>query len=208
MNKITHLFIFDLKLLRYLYIFPFLFYGLSFFLILLFGERFDDPFMPYISVQGLAVPMAGWHLVFIYNSVFEEGSKETLIRYYRKNIIFDITRHFLLHGIFISLLTSLTISLKGIDFFSGVLFVHLLMLYIFFLLIGIAILSATESLDITLAIIAAYTFIEVITQGTFMPWPHLFIFEEPVNNLSLYLTFFSLMAGIIYSIIQLWVKFK
>jgi hypothetical protein len=208
MTKLIHLFKFDIKLLRYLYSFPFVAYALCVLLMLTFGSRSDDPFMPYIVVQGIAVPIAGWHLVFLYNSLYEEGARETLIVYYRKVLVIDIIRYALLHAIFISLLVGLTAWINGPDFFTSTLIVHLIMLFIFYQIVGIAVLSAIYSLDITLAIVATYTFMEVVTQGTFMPWPHLFIFEEPISDFWTGLTLLSLGAGILLSAIQLWRKFK
>ncbi|MDQ0341091.1 hypothetical protein J2S00_003935 [Caldalkalibacillus uzonensis] len=208
MTKFIHLFTFDIKLLRYLYFFPFVTYVLCALFMFITGARSDDPYMPYIFVQGIAVPLAGWHLIFLYSSLYEEGAKETLIVYYRKVLITDIIRYSLLHGIFISLLVGLTTWINGPDFFTGTLMMHLILLFIFFQMVGLAILSATNSLDITLAIVATYTLVEVVTQGTFMPWPHLFIFEEPIRDIQLGLTFLSLGAGILLSTTQLWWAFK
>jgi hypothetical protein len=207
MNKLIHLFKFDIKLLRYLYSFPFVAYALCVLLMLSFGSR-SAPFMPYIVVQGIAVPIAGWHLVFLYNSLYEEGARKTLIVYYRKVLVIDIIRYALLHVIFISLLVGLTAWINGPDFFTSTLIVHLIMLFIFYQIVGIAVLSAVQSLDIALAIVATYTFMEVATQGTFMPWPHLFIFREPIGDISIQLTFLSLGVGILLSAMQLWRKFK
>lgn len=208
MTKILHLFTFDIKLLRLSYSFPFVAYALCVLLMLTVGARSDNPFTPYIFVQGIAVSMAGWHLVFLYNSLYDVGAEETLIVYYRKILIIDIIRYALLHAIFISLLVGLTVWMNGQDFFTSTLIVHLITLFILYQIVGIAILSATNSLDITLAIVATYTFMEVATQGTFMPWPHLFLFEEPFSDTWLRLTFLSLGAGILLSAIQLWRKFK
>ncbi|WP_243292180.1 hypothetical protein [Bacillus sp. FJAT-47783] len=208
MAKLIHLFKFDIKLLRFLYGFPFVAYLLCVLIILVFGGKSDDSFLPYVAVQGIAVPMAGWHLVFLYSSLFEEGAKETLISYYRRVLIIDITRYAIMHAIFISLLASLTAWINKPNFFNSTLIMHLIMLFIFYQIVGIAILSATESLDISLAIIATYTFMEVVTQGTFMPWPHLFIFNEQTGDIWLILTFLSLGVGIISSALQLWMKFK
>lgn len=208
MTKLIHLFTFDIKLLRYLYSFPFLIYALTVLLMLTVGARTGDPFTPHIFVQGIAVSISGWHLIFLYNSLYEEGAKETLIVYYRKVFPLDILRYSLLHAIFISLLVGLTILINGSDFYTSTLIVHLIMLFIFYQIVGLAILSATNSLDITLAMVTTYTFMEVATQGTFMPWPHLFIFEEPIDDIWIRLTFLSLGTGIILSAIQLWQKFK
>jgi hypothetical protein len=208
MNKLVHLFKFDIKLLGYLYSFPFVAYALCILLMFVFASRSNEPFMPYIVVQGIAVPIAGWHLVFLYNSLYEEGATEALMFYYRKVLMIDIIRYAGLHGIFMLLLVGLTAWINGPDFFTGILIVHLILLFLFYQMIGVAVLSIVQSLDVALAIVATYTFMEVATQGTFMPWPHLFIFREPIDDISTRLTFLSLGVGILLSAIQLWRKFK
>lgn len=208
MNKLIHLFIFDIKLLRYLYSFPFVAYALCVLLMLTVGARSDSQFTAYIFVQGIAVPMAGLHLIFLYNSLYEEGARATLLVYYRKVLIVDMIRYAFLHGIFILSLVGLTIGMNGLCFFNSTIIIHLIMLFIFYHIGGLAILSTTNSLDITLAIMATYTFMEVATQGTFMPWPHLFLFVEPMDDIWLRLTFLSLGIGILLSVVQLWQKFK
>ncbi|MBB5356341.1 hypothetical protein HNR43_002325 [Anoxybacillus mongoliensis] len=208
MNKLIHLFKFDAKLLGYLYSFPFVIYVLCMLLMLSFAARSNDPFMPYIVVQGIAVPIAGWHIVFLYNSLYEEGATETLLPYYRKVFFIDIIRYAALHGTFVFLLVGLTVWLNGTQFFTVPLIIHLMMLFIFYQIVGLAVLSAVRSLDVALAIIAMYTFMEVATQGTFMPWPHIFIFREPVDSISMFLPLFWLIIGVFLSIVQIWRTFK
>ncbi|GIW50571.1 MAG: hypothetical protein KatS3mg080_1182 [Anoxybacillus sp.] len=208
MNKLIHLFKFDAKLLGYLYSFPFVIYVLCMLLMLSFAARSNDPFMPYIVVQGIAVPIAGWHIVFLYNSLYEEGATETLLPYYRKVFFIDIIRYAALHGMFVFLLVGLTVWLNGTQFFTVPLIIHLMMLFIFYQIVGLAVLSAVRSLDVALAIIAMYTFMEVATQGTFMPWPHIFIFREPVDSISMFLPLFWLIIGVFLSIVQIWRTFK
>ncbi|MFS0647055.1 hypothetical protein [Siminovitchia sp. 179-K 8D1 HS] len=208
MARLIHCFKFDVKLLRLSYSFPFAAYALCVFLMLSAGTRSDDPFLPYIFLQGIAVPMAGWHLLFLYSSLYEKGAEETLLFYYRRMLPVDIIRYMLVHGLLVSLLAGLAAWINGPDFFSGTILVHLAMLFIFYQIIGVALLSATNSLDVTIGIIVSYTFMEVVTQGTFMPWPHLFLFEEPFHAFWLRLTFVSLGVGILYAIVQLWWKFN
>ncbi|MBE2912230.1 hypothetical protein [Anoxybacillus flavithermus] len=208
MNKLIHLFKFDAKLLGYLYSFPFVIYVLCMLLMLSFAARSNDPFMPYVVVQGIAVPIAGWHIVFLYNSLYEEGATETLLSYYRKVFFIDIIRYATLHGMFVFLLVGLTVWLNGTQFFTVPLIIHLMMLFIFYQIVGLAVLSAVRSLDVALAIIAMYTFMEVATQGTFMPWPHIFIFREPVASISMFLPLFWLIIGVFLSIVQIWRTFK
>ncbi|AXM89903.1 hypothetical protein CI793_12250 [Anoxybacillus ayderensis] len=208
MNKLIHLFKFDIKLLGHLYSFPFVIYVLCMLLMLSFHARSNDPFMPYIVVQGIAVPIAGWHIVFLYNSLYEEGATEALFFYYRKVLITDIIRYVTLHGTFAFLLVGFIVWINGTKFFTVSLVIHFILLFIFYQIVGLAVLSAVKSLDVALAIIAMYTFMEVATQGTFMPWPHIFIFREPVDSISMFLPLFWLVIGIFLSVAQIWRTFK
>lgn len=120
----------------------------------------------------------------------------------------DILRYMILHAIFLIILVFFIIKINGLEFFSSILSTHLFMLFVLYQIVGIALLSSTKSLEISLGIIATYTFMEVVTQGTFMPWPHLFIFEEPLQDIWLLLTFVFLGLGILLSGVQLWREFK
>ena len=132
MAKYFHLFAFDIKLLGYLYSFPFMAYGLCIVLMLTVGNQSNSPFLPYVFLQGIAIPLAGWHMVFLYNSLFEDGAEETLIVFYRKTLIIDLIRYAILHAIFIFLLVALIAWMNGPDFFTITLTLHLILLFIFY----------------------------------------------------------------------------
>ncbi|WP_078557270.1 hypothetical protein [Bacillus alkalicellulosilyticus] len=208
MNKLIHFFRFDIKLLGYMYIIPFSTYLLCVFIMLYMSMKSESPYMVYVALQGIAVPIAGCHLILLYSNVFEIPAEETLVYYYRKVLLYDIIRYGVLHFIFILLLVGITLWLNGISFLTPILIIHLIMLFIFYQIFGLAILCFTRNLDITVALLATYTFIEVITQGTFMPWPHVFFFEEPNSLVLITLTFLSLIIGIICSVVLLWKRFK
>ncbi|MFC0299080.1 hypothetical protein [Geobacillus jurassicus] len=200
-KTIIHLFRFDRRLLGSLYVFPFLVYGLCVALMLVFAARSDEPFLPYTVVQGIAVPIAGWHIVFLYSHLYEEGAKEALLWHYRKTVVIDLLRHAVLHGGCLLLLVIVTLWINGTAFLTAPILVHLFLLFLFYQLIGLAMLSVFRSLDVALSVIAVYTFMEVATQGTFMPWPHLFLFQAPTDSLSLLLPILWLGAGIVISVI-------
>ncbi|KLR72102.1 hypothetical protein ABH20_18215, partial [Geobacillus sp. T6] len=92
-KTIAHHFSFDRRLLGRLYWFPFLVYGLCVGLMAVLSARSDEPFLPYTVIQGIAVPIAGWHLVFLYRHLYDEGAKDALVWHYRKAVVFDLVRY-------------------------------------------------------------------------------------------------------------------
>ncbi|KJE27757.1 putative membrane protein [Geobacillus kaustophilus] len=200
-KTIAHHFSFDRRLLGRLYWFPFLVYGLCVGLMGILSARSDEPFLPYTVIQGMAVPIAGWHLVFLYRHLYDEGAKEALLWHYRKAVVFDLVRYAVLHGGCIVLLVAAVIWIHGTMFLTAPVLVHLFLLFSFYQLIGLALLGVFGSLDVALSVISVYTFMEVVTQGTFMPWPHLFLFQAPADSLSLLLPMMWLGAGIVIAAI-------
>ncbi|GIO22092.1 hypothetical protein [Oceanobacillus sp. J11TS1] len=201
MNKIKHHFQFDIRLLKGIYMLPFIGYLIA--LLLMVLSYPEGSYLPYIFLQGIAIPAAGLHLVFLYTPIYEEGATDTLLHYYRRNLVNDLLRYSLLHGVFILFLTGLLVLVKGVEFLDLIKVMHLFLLFLFYQVIGISILTIVKSLEITIAIYAIYTVTEVVTLGNFLPWPHLFLFEEPFYDIWLFLTFFFLVVGIILSIVQL-----
>ncbi|GIN72624.1 hypothetical protein J14TS2_30990 [Bacillus sp. J14TS2] len=206
MNKLKHHFQFDIRLLKGIYIIPFVGYLLTLLLMLLSYP--EESYLPYIFLQGIAIPAAGLHVVFLYSSIYDEGAPDTLIPYYKKNIAYDLLRYGLLHGFIILLLTSLLIWVKGSEFLDMIMVLHLLLLFIFYQLIGLALLTIIKSLEISIAINAIYTVTEVVSLGNFFPVLHLFIFEDFFHDIWLYLKLFLLFIGIVLSVVQLVRAFK
>lgn len=203
MKKIKHYFTFDISLLKGVYFIPFIGYFIGIFLMVIGYVKSNDPYLPYIFLQGITIPVSGLHMVFLYSSIYDEGAKETLLPYYKRNLLYDLLRYSMLHGFILLLLTFLLMWMNEIAFFDTIIIIHLILLFIFFQLIGVTLLSLLESLELSIAIYATYTLTEVITQGNFMPWPHLFLFEEPFLNIWLILTILFLILGIALSIVQL-----
>lgn len=207
MGKLKHHFQFDILLLKGIYIIPFVLYLLT--LVLMLLSYPEASYLPYIFLQGIAIPAAGLHLAFLYSSIYDDGAMDILIPYYRKNIVYDLLRYGLLHGCVILLLTILLVLVKGTEFFNTSIVIHLLLLFVFYQLIGVALLTIVQSLEIAIAIYAIYTVTEVVTLGNFLPWPHLFILEEVIfYDIWMFLKFFFLGIGIILSIIQIVRTFK
>ncbi|WP_077299820.1 hypothetical protein [Virgibacillus pantothenticus] len=208
MNKLKHHFTFDIRLLKGVYTIPFIGYIIALLLIITGYLKSTDPYLPYIFLQGIAVPVSGLHLVFLYSFIYDEGAKEILLPYYKNNLIYDLIRYSILHGFILLIFTCILIWMNGFDFFDVKIMLHLILLFVFYQIIGVTLLSLVESLELSIAIYATYTLTEVITKGTFLPWPHIFQFEEPIINIWLILTFLFLTLGIILSIIQLVRSYK
>jgi|SRR5699024_6374821 len=208
LDNIKHHFTFDVRLLKGIYFIPYIGYIIVFFLMVMGYLNSSDIYLPYIFLQGVAIPISGLHLPFLYSYIYDDGAKATLIPYYKHSIMYDLIRYSLMHGVILLLFISLLIWMNGIAFFNATIITHLLLLFLFYQLVGITLLSIIESLELSIALYATYTLTEVITQGTFLPWPHIFIFEEPFLNIWLVLTFFFLVLGIILSITQLLRSFR
>jgi len=208
MIKILHLFLFDLKLLRVTYFFPFIAYAVCLVLLFSVGIPSDEPFLSYVFIQGIAISMAGWHIIFVYHALYEEGAEEALMPYYRKIVWWDLLRYAVLHGLFIGGFLVVIGFINGFSFYTTIILAHFLLLFLFYQVAGIALLTFTKNMELTLAVLVTYTFMEVVTQGTFMPWPHLFLFLPPIIDVWLYLTFISLGLGIFVSLFQIWRVFK
>lgn len=52
---------------------------------------------------------------------------------------------------------------------------------LFYALLGALSIIVSKTLEVSIALIFLYTVLEIVTQGTFMPWPHIFQFEPPVD---------------------------
>src|SRR5699024_5520521 len=115
--------------------------------------------------------------VFLYSSIYDEGATDTLLPYYRKNIVYDFLRYGIFHGLIILFLTIVLILVMGIEFFNFLMVIHLILLFLFYQIIGVGLLTLVKSLEIVIAIIAMYTVMEMSTiiLENYLPWPHIFI---------------------------------
>lgn len=208
MNKLKYHFQFDFQLIKGIYIIPFIGYLLT--LILMFISYSAGDNLPYIFLQGIAIPVAGLHLVFLYSSIYDEGATDTLLPYYRKNIVYDFLRYGIFHGLIILLLTIVLVFVMGIEFFNFITIIHLILLFVFYQIIGVGLLTLVKSLEIAIAIIAMYTVMEISTiiLENYLPWPHIFIFGIAYYDSSLFLVFSFLITGILLSIVQIVRTFK
>lgn len=132
-----------------------------------------------IAFQGTYLPVSGWALMYRIKEVYEEGAYEVLIPYYAKNIIFDISRYYALHLIGI-VLWIICFSIKyDISIIWPINIVHFLLLSLFFMLFGTVLMVVIKNIEFSLTIFFIYVIIEVATLGEYMPWPHVFLFQNP-----------------------------
>lgn len=194
MTYIREMFHFDRKTMGKTFYMPFLIWVITFLLIIFLSFHSDDVYNAYIMIQGVFIPFCCWHLIFRYSEIFVQGAKETLLPYYRKWIIVD----FLSYGIIYITLTAMLVVVIYLryHYLDIISILHLPLLVLFYLCIGAVLIFYTKNIEVTLTIISIYTVIEVVTQGTFMPWPRIFIFLPPFWDLAMMLKFFLLISSI------------
>ncbi|MFB4159039.1 hypothetical protein ACE1TF_04070 [Geomicrobium sp. JSM 1781026] len=201
MGNVWREFSFDYKVIGMSYAIPFVSYVLCI-MIILSDSSSSDPYFGYAFLQGMAIPLAGVHTVFLYKYVLEDGAFETLVPLHRKRIYVDVMRYTLLHGGIVFALLMLLVYVNGSQFFTIEKTVHIVALFIFYQLIGLALLTFIRNFEISVAVVGMYTFIEVVTRGEFMPWPRIFIFYDPFLY-DMQWKFFFIGLGIVLSLIQI-----
>lgn len=183
MQLLKHFFLFDLKSMGIAFYVPHLVWLVSLLMILNFG---DDPatyYSTFIVIQGIYIPFCCWHVIFRYNQVIQMGAQDTLLPYYRKWVVFDVIRYSSMYFIGQILLVVTVWITIGDAIFTLINLIHFPILLIFYVLVGLTAILYLKSVEIALTFISIYTVTEVITQGTFMPWPRIFFFVPPMNDL-------------------------
>lgn len=182
MQLLKHFFLFDLRSAGIAFYVPLLVWLISLIMILKFG---DDPatyYSAFIVIQGIYIPFCCWHVIFRYNEVLQMGAQDTLSPYYRKWVVFDVIRYSSIYLIGLILLVATVWMTIGDVIFTLINLVHFPILLIFYVLVGLAAILYLKSVEVALTVISIYTVTEVITQGTFMPWPRIFFFVPPMND--------------------------
>lgn len=178
MEYIREMFIFDRKTMGKIFYLPYVVWTIIFTVLIFFTFDSDSIYTTYIMIQGIFIPMCCWHLIFRYSEIFIYGAKDTLLPYYKKWIAYDFLSYGFIHVLLTGALV-LTIFLKY-DYLNIITILYLPLLIIFYLCTGAFLIFFTGSIEVTLTLICIYTVIEVVTQGTFMPWPRIFIFLTPL----------------------------
>lgn len=179
MQQLKSFFDFDRRIMGIVFYIPFIVWLIALILILQSSNNTEEYYFNFIVIQGIFIPFCCWHLLFRYSEIFELGAKETLLPYYKQWVIYDIIRYTVLYFIGLLVLQGLIYLKYGSGVFHLLTLIHLPILLVFYILIGLVTILYTKSTEVALTFISIYTVIEVVTQGTFMPWPRIFFFLPP-----------------------------
>lgn len=173
--RILRIQLFEWKYQRFLGIIPLLVFCTS----LLFVMR--DSSELHLSIQivhSLYLPWISWSVILYFQPLYDTGAYYTLIPHYRKwigfNFVFLVTLYVMGYLI---LLFSIDGAFRLLQINPLILVHHLLLLTLFWW-IGAGLVLLLKSFEYAIALVLTYTLIEVITRGEFMPWPHIFYFNE------------------------------
>ena len=173
-------FVFDRKTMGGAFFIPPAMFILSLLLILFVPRKSPSIYDNVIIIQGLFIPFSGWCLIYRFGELYEDGAQETLVPYYRQWVWIDIVRYSFIHLLGVVVLSGAFMWKYGVSSLSFLNLIHFILLTFFYLFFSTAALVLTKNTNIALTVIFIYTVLEVATLGTFMPWPHIFLFEPPV----------------------------
>ncbi|MBS2772133.1 hypothetical protein PNH38_06195 [Anoxybacillus rupiensis] len=201
-------FTFDRKTMGGAFFVPPAMFALSLLLILLIPRKSQSIYDNVIIIQGLFIPFSGWCLTYRFGEMYEDGAQETLVPYYAKWFWADVFRYFFVHMLGVVLL-SIALGWKyGASSLSPLNMIHFVILTLFYLFFSTTLIVLVKNVDISLTVIFIYTVLEVATLGTFMPWPHIFLFDPPVWDPFFIskLTVLSLAVLLLVSITVVWIR--
>ncbi|MCC5892713.1 hypothetical protein [Exiguobacterium sp.] len=129
-------------------------------------------------VHALYLPWIAWSAILYFQPLHDTGAYYALIHHYRKwfgfNFIFLLTLYVSGYSI---LILSIDGAFRLIQTYPIIVVHHLLLLTLYWM-IGAGLILLLKSFEYAAALVLAYTLIEVVTRGEFMPWPHIFYFNE------------------------------
>ncbi len=130
------------------------------------------------TVQTLYLPWISWSAILYFQPLYDKGAYHTLVPHYRKWFGFHFIFVFILYFLgYLILLISTNGAFHLIQMNPIILVHHVLLLFLYWM-IGAGLLLLTKSFEYAAALVLTYTLIEAITRGEFMPWPHVFQFNE------------------------------
>ncbi|WP_100012144.1 hypothetical protein [Lentibacillus sediminis] len=173
---------FDMKTMGVIFFVPVVMFAFSLSIIVLAPGIVDDRYNNIVVIQGLFIPFSCWWILYRLSEMYEEGAQETLVPYYSKRFPVDFFRYFFLHVIGLAVLCSILIIKYDASILTGINVLHFIILTLFYMLLGTSLIVLIKNVEISLTIIMIYTVLEVITQGDYMPWPHVFLFDPPING--------------------------
>lgn len=177
MKRILYFFHFDIRNMRVLFFIPIISWIISIVLILFRINSYDKYFDAFLIVQGIYIPFGCWWIIFRLYAVYEDGAEETLLSYYQKYLWFDIARYVMVCVLGLVTLAGIIVWKFDSSVINLMLLFHFFLLILFYVLAGAITVIVLKALEVSIALVFLYTILEVITQGTFMPWPHIFQFE-------------------------------
>ncbi|HHY21055.1 MAG TPA: hypothetical protein GX525_04055 [Bacilli bacterium] len=187
---------FDRKTMGFLFFVPLLMFVLSLIMILFIDRGEEGLYNHIIVIQGIFIPFSCWCLMYRLSEMYEEGAQETLAPYYSKRFILDFIRYFIMNLIGVFLLVAVFVLSYGADELTMLNIVHFIILVLFYMFFGTTLMVLIKNIEMSLTIILIYTVLEVVTLGTFMPWPHIFLFERPIWEPFLMTKFILLMITV------------
>lgn len=199
---------FDRKTMGFLFFVPLLMFVLSLFMILFIDRGETGLYNHIIVIQGVFIPFSCWCLMYRLSEMYEEGAQETLAPYYSKRFILDFIRYFMTNLIGVFLLVSVFVLSYGANELQTLNIVHFILLVLFYMFFGTTLMVLLKNIEMSLTIILIYTVLEVVTLGTFMPWPHIFLFERPIWEPFLMTKFILLMMTVFVLMVVTFVYIK
>lgn len=170
---------FDQKTMGLTFYIPIIMFMISL-LIILTPQLVSDAYSNIIVIQGLFIPFSSWWVIYRLGEIYEDGAQETLIPYYSKRFLNDFFRYFAVNMAGVLILCSIFVVKYDDNLLASLNIIHFIILILFFMLLGSSLIVLIKNVEISLTIIMIYTVLEVITQGDYMPWPHVFLFDPPI----------------------------
>lgn len=128
--------------------------------------------------QGFLMPMFGIWIIGIYKEFYEDNLKELLFCYPLTTYSLGIKK--VLYLSLFSLVVILPLAIFDSNIYNSLtLYVSQVSVYI---CIGFALITLTRSYEFSISIILLYVSTEFLTRGSFIPWPHIIIFDEDLLN--------------------------
>lgn len=159
---------------------PIIMFVFALFLILFISREPTGIYNNLIIIQGVYIPFSCWCLMYRLGEIYQEGAQETLIPYYSKHFLKDFFRYFVINIFGVFLLCTIFIVKYGAHSLSILNMIHFIVLVLFYMFFGTALIVLIKNIEISLTVIIIYTVLEVVTLGEFMPWPHIFLFAPPI----------------------------
>lgn len=175
LGQITQVQLFDWKYNKILNIVPVIMFGFTFALILISGR---DLHVNLERIQTLYLPWISWSAILYFQPLHDQGAYYTLVPFYRRWFSFNLITLIVIYGVgYLILIISLSGAFELVKTNPIIIIHHILLLFLYWGL-GSALILITRSFEYSSSLVFTYTLIESITRGEFMPWPHIFQFNE------------------------------